>query len=227
MVRFKTEVLIIDVNLLSEEINFSKYFKQVSLERQTKIERLKSLNARALSLGAGLLLKEVFKRYDIGPEPSVIRNKDGKAFLKEDRDFHFNLSHSGHYAVCAASSQAVGIDIQKMKEPNLKLAKRFFHDREFEFLANLPAVTKKSGFNHLWTAKESYLKYLGTGLSVRLNSFEIQINHEDGQIQGEKVFLKNYRGPEDYAIWCCSENNHFDQKLKKITLEEEQDWIKK
>ncbi len=213
---FKTQVYLMDVRPLKEEALFSTYLGQVSLDRQIKIKALKTSQAKARSLGAGLLLGQVLRNHQIDCQALITYNHFGKAFLKDYPDFHFNLSHSGDFVVCAASPQAVGIDIQKIKDVNLKVAKRFFHKKEFECLAKLPPGMRKTAFSQIWAAKESYLKYLGTGLATRLDSFVVQLDQEGGQIKGVKAHLKNYQGPEEYVIYCCSRDDHFDGQLKTI-----------
>ncbi len=218
----KTEVYLMDVRLLKEDDIFSAYLGQVAGDRQIKINALKSSQAKARSLGAGLLLGQVLKKHQIDDQALITYNKNGKPFLKDYGNFHFNLSHSGDFVVCAAGPQEVGVDIQKIKDLDLKLAKRFFHKKEFEFLANLPSEMKKIAFNQIWAGKESYLKYLGTGLATPLNSFELQIDQDHGQVQGDKGCLRKYQGPEGYVIWSCSDNDNFDRVLKTIALKRSQ-----
>lgn len=214
----KTEVYLMDARSLKEEAVFSSHLGQVSRERQVKIKMLKSRDAKALSLAAGLLLKEVLKSRQINREALIIYNKNGKPFLKDYPGFHFNLSHSGDFVVCATGPQAIGIDIQKIKDLNLTLAQRFFHPNEFEFLMALPSEMRKTAFSQIWAAKESYLKYLGTGLATRLDSFAVHLDQEGGQIKGVKAHLKKYQGPEDYVIYCCRKDDHFDGRLKTIAV---------
>ncbi len=93
----------------------------------------------------------------------------GKPFFENLTDFHFNISHSGELNVIAVSDKAVGIDIEKLRNADLRIAKRFCED-EYNFIKQNAAL---SVFFEIWTKKEAYLKLLGTGISGGLNSFSV------------------------------------------------------
>lgn len=85
---------------------------------------------------------------------------------------YFNISHSGKYVVCAVGDSEMGIDVQKevmlKEEELLQLCNRFF--TEFEFRSLQSSKNRIDYFHKLWTLKESYIKYLGTGMYCRLNT---------------------------------------------------------
>lgn len=222
MAQFKPQAFLMDVEPLANEMVFAHYFDQVSPDRQGKIKALKSTKARALSLGAGLVLKILLEKCSIDPTAPMIRNNNGKLFLKDREDCYFNLSHSGHFVVGALAPEAIGIDIQKIKKANVKLAKRFFHDQEYTFLLKLASESQDLGFSQIWAAKESYIKYLGTGLATPLNSFQVQFEIDKSnwtaKIQGQDLYFKNVKGPEDYVIWSCSESDGVTENLEKLSL---------
>lgn len=85
----------------------------------------------------------------------------------------FNISHSANNICCAVSPHNIGIDIEQERPVNLRIAKRYFSTTEQEMLFALPPSQQQSMFFTLWTLKESYLKYTGTGLSGSLGSFTI------------------------------------------------------
>lgn len=84
---------------------------------------------------------------------------------------HFNISHSGDYIAVALSDREVGIDIERQGTARMAVARRFFHPDELRALEALPAAARDERFFRLWVAKESFLKYTGTGLSASLDSF--------------------------------------------------------
>jgi 4'-phosphopantetheinyl transferase len=91
----------------------------------------------------------------------------GKPLLR-DGSLHFNLSHERDLALVALSLDGpVGIDIEHLRRaPGLtECAATFCHPHE---LAALPAEREARNLEllRLWTAKEAYLKALGTGLSL-------------------------------------------------------------
>jgi 4'-phosphopantetheinyl transferase len=54
-----------------------------------------------------------------------------------------------------------------------RIAATFFHPLEYTSLMNAPDEVRMEVFFTLWTKKEAYLKALGTGLSVPLDSFSV------------------------------------------------------
>ena len=136
-------------------------------ERKESISRLRRQESRLESLGAGLMLRTLLLENNLPLEALSVSEK-GKPFLK-NHDFHFNLSHSNGYVVCAFGSVPCGIDIQKEKEDRSNIARIFFTESEY-------ALVQKYGvsmFTRIWALKESYVKYKGEGLSLPLKSFQV------------------------------------------------------
>ena len=88
----------------------------------------------------------------------------------------FNVSHSLEYALYGfTNSYLIGVDLEFLREMRdaTELAKRFFTNQEFQLIANLTHEEQQKAFFQLWTAKEAYLKAIGTGLSNSLTDIEI------------------------------------------------------
>jgi 4'-phosphopantetheinyl transferase len=83
---------------------------------------------------------------------------------KNDKEVHFNVSHSGDRAIVAIANQAVGVDIEFLQAgfEYHSVAEYAFSDMEAASLrlSNDPVQE----FFRLWTRKEAFLKGLGTGL---------------------------------------------------------------
>jgi 4'-phosphopantetheinyl transferase len=142
-------------------------------------DRHLSLVSRAL---ARYLIAEVTQQ-----EPESLRfstNEYGKPFLVGLPDIHFNLSHSHGVAVCAlCRGAAVGVDVEDVgRHTDLSIAGRFFSPAEADLVSKAPDSEKRALFFDIWTLKEAYIKAVGKGLSIPLNSFSFSVNESDIQI---------------------------------------------
>ena len=138
-------------------------------ERRAKVERFVFQKDKCLCLGAGLLL--AFALREVGVRSLALGyGAHDKPYLLDCPNVHFNLSHSGTWAVCAVSTDQVGIDVEEHRAYDDGVARLCFTPREIAWMERQDDVPK--AFARLWTRKESYVKLLGTGLSVAPSSIE-------------------------------------------------------
>ncbi len=91
----------------------------------------------------------------------------------------FNLSHSGDEALLGVvNGAAIGVDIEVQRNlPDLEaIARGHFSTEEMRSLHSLPPQRRHDAFFAAWTRKEAYVKALGAGLSVPLDSFEVALH---------------------------------------------------
>ena len=156
----------------------------LSSYRLEKLQKQKSETARRQGIGAELLLiralrerlGEITLPLEIGTDPG------GKPFLK-GMDLFFSLSHSGDLAACALSDEPIGLDIQKQSRFREDFIQRFYSPDERQ--AVLESDDRDGAFTEIWAKKESYLKAIGSGVSVPLASFS------------------SLRPPAPAEIWCA------------------------
>ena len=137
-------------------------------DRREKVLRFRFEKDRLLCLAAGLLLAYALRQAGAG-DLRLAFSEYGKPSLAYCSDIHFNLSHSGTLAVCAVSDRPVGADVEALTPFAPEVASFCFQPREIEWLER--QADRDLAFTRLWTRKESYLKYLGAGLSVPMNTF--------------------------------------------------------
>jgi len=167
----ETFVYITDITPLKQEGRFLRLYEKMPLYRKEKIDRLKSQEDKRRSLAAGLLLEYAMHLNQI-PEREIEESENGKPSIKGRSDFHFNLSHSGDKAMCIISDKEVGCDVEKIKDYNPSIARRFFSDEENLILLNEEDdLEKKQLFFRMWTLKESFIKVIGKGIALPLNEF--------------------------------------------------------
>ena len=142
-------------------------------------------------------LRQILGAYT-GVEPQQVAFRHGprgKPYL-EGVGPAFNLSHSGKLALVAVSQSELGVDVEKVRrlESLSQIAQRHFSDAEFGALSALDGDQRELAFYRCWTRKEAYIKALGEGLSMSLDSFEVSVGVEP-------QFLACHDGREDPAEW--------------------------
>lgn len=158
-------------------------------DRKEKISGFVHNKDKYLCATAGVLLKYLFEINGIR-DCTLLKNEYGKLYSKSCPELHFNLSHSGDYAVCVLSDSEIGADVEIIKNGDFQLARLFFTDKENEFLEKSEEFDRD--FFRIWTLKESWLKRIGIGLSGSMKSFSVipaQDNVDEGYaIYGTKAF---------------------------------------
>lgn len=192
---------LLDGSVLPDPLECEKQLSCLPKERIEKIYRLKHIEARKQSFGAGLLLdyalREVCKI--CGGEAEIRYNPYGKPLLKAmyhscgeplSAQVPFNLSHSGKYIILSilSSSDArgqetggvfIGCDIEQVKKYNPKTAKRFFTETEYRMLEGITDKKAQAEmFFRYWTKKESVLKLTGLGMALPMDLFDVSRSRE-------------------------------------------------
>jgi len=90
----------------------------------------------------------------------------------------FNLSHSEDLCVVAVSARRLlGIDVERLRSDfgGEEIARSNFAPAEFRELLALPESERPQAFFNCWTRKEAFVKALGAGLQIPLDSFEVTL----------------------------------------------------
>lgn len=140
----------------------------VCKERRERSLKYRFDSDKKRSLLAHVLLNHALlkSRSQITLPAEPVTDTNGKPHLYDgEEEIRFSLSHSGDYAVCAISDIPIGVDIEKIEDYKPEIASRFFNKSELKYIKDADT------FYRIWTLKESYIKTVGLGLKMPLDSF--------------------------------------------------------
>ena len=185
-----------------ENLDLKRAYDAVPKDRQDKIDFFRFEKDKKLSAGAYLLLKKLLLEENI-TNPLFKIEKYGKAYISNFENIYFNLSHSGKMVLCAISDREVGVDIEYIDhEIDLNIAQHYFYNKEYESIMN--SQNPADEFFKYWVLKESYMKYTGLGMNLKLDSFEIKIEDKI-ELKNDNECLKfNLFNHENYKIGIAS-----------------------
>ncbi len=206
---------IADVSILNDLSWYEKAYRMVSRERRGKVDRLRFPKDKALSLGAGLLLRIALQDAGIDSAETAVTDK-GKPYIKDHPEWFYSLSHSGTLAMCAAAKVPVGCDVQEIKEPPLAASHLVFSKEEREYLSRLDSECQKECFFALWTGRESFLKMTGEGLGGNPDGFTIELPLGVQRVREQMVTFWDIPCEVRYRAAICAEGM---QRKEAVTTE--------
>lgn len=211
------KVFAADTSCFSDPVLRDGALAALSPHRREKVLRARRDQDRRLSLGAGAVLDIALASAGLRErEVRLDWNSHGKPCLADHPELRFNLSHSGRFSVCALSDQEVGVDVEEAGEVREELIRRVCTERELAAMAGLDPEHRQDRFFQLWTAKESFLKYLGTGLGRPVRGVEVEPEPAaslslDGRPQAVALFQRKLEG-HWFAV-CAAEGQTAEWKL--------------
>ena len=191
-----------------DEASLVSFYQILSVEERSKAERMRIEAPRKHYVAARAIMRQIIAAY-MKEKPERLEFQYGpnekpalaRAFSRTG--ITFNMSHSHGLALYGVTlEREIGVDIEKIRQDMsiTDLAKRFFSNREYEELINLPAEQKEQGFFNCWTRKEAYLKSTGQGLKFPLSHFDVSL------APGEPAALLEHRtAPEQASLWSIAE----------------------
>ncbi len=178
---------------------FAKLLSPPELQR---LERFRFMDhRRRFQIGHGAL-RVILGGY-LGQPPETVafvHGPRGKPYLAHapagSAGPFFNVSHSGKLALVGVANTELGLDLEKIRhlESLNEIARRHFSESEFTALDALPGDARQLAFYRCWTRKEAYIKALGEGLSMPLDTFDVSLCEDP-------KFLACRDGREDPANW--------------------------
>lgn len=167
-----------------------------------------------------ITLRQILGAY-LNIDPKVLtftyseKEKPSLAGAEASSGIEFNVSHSGTLSLLAFSrKRLVGVDVELIRRDfdTAAIARRFFSEAEQKALAALPEENRKEAFFLCWTRKESYLKAIGTGMSLPLHQFDVSIapGHHNAllatrpdPLERTRWSMRDVAVPAGYAAALC------------------------
>ncbi|MEG1931435.1 MAG: 4'-phosphopantetheinyl transferase superfamily protein [Anaerovorax sp.] len=163
--------------------------------------------------------------------PEAIR-LSGTGSENASEAIRFSISHSGNWWACLIGFHEMGLDIEDLEKGRMRMAdskvnqkrgeaiaKRFFTKEEYEYVL----AQGTPAFYKIWTRKEAYTKYLGTGIGQGLDTFHVfgqnQFVDQIGRVLVRELDLKGRGLPkaiEDIKGAYCTEG---DEIIEHIIVE--------
>lgn len=220
------EIIAVNLDDTLEKSKFNRLMSNISTEKRERISRFHRYEDAQRTLMGDILIRYLLcQRLKIKNKKLIFEiNKNGKPFLSNYNDIQYNISHSGKWVVCSIDNLPVGIDVEQIKPIDISIAERFFSKEEVRSLMSKNVVDRETCFYDLWVLKESYIKAVGKGLSIPLDSFTIKI--DDGNItvcsiyQSDIYYFRQYYIDKDYKMAVCSRKNEFPHNINFIDANE-------
>lgn len=138
---------------------------------------------RLQHLAGRFLLPLLFEDF---PLHEIVIADTRKPYLP-DEQYHFSISHCGHYAAAITSStHRVGIDIEIPSEKVLRIAPKFLNRREHELIKQTGSTEQLLQMTTLfWSCKEALFKWnsaSGVDFSDHLRIHSIEGSLLDGKL---------------------------------------------
>lgn len=204
----EAHIILLDLHDLNGTI-YKRFYKAASDERRRRADRYRRQEDSVRCIMAEALVRYAYHSRS-SKTPEFVYPPQGKPYLQNDRSFCFSVSHTGTFIAVGYADSNIGIDIEQIDRPldRKSIADSVFTPEEQAYVFE-PSddQTCLLRFAELWTAKESYLKYLGIGFRKSPLSFSVDLKSrtvcEKEHENASWITLLGYRLPENYYLTVC------------------------
>ena len=199
------------INDLDDE-EYRYIFTKVSENtRQRANACLNTRKAKSIIMGEYLARCEISRYLKIPFEKVNIQkssSSNNKLVVLGFSTCHFSYSHSGDYILIAVADQPIGCDIQVFKKIKI-IADTFFTKADTKYI--LDSAEYEKALAEIWSLKESYFKYTGTGWMYTDVSFSC---HKSRESLGIMIYSKEFNS--SYMAVCVERKDDFKWNIWNI-----------
>lgn len=190
---------IIGIWKLSETVNDLVSIFHFSENEKDYFSNIKAESRKKEFMAVRLLLENILNK-----KTEINYLKSGKPILSSN-DFNISITHSEELVVVFVSNNKIGIDVERTNRRIEKIASRFLHPSEHEFIRSLDNPQKATIL--YWSAKEAIFKCTDhSGIlfdkEIRILPFDIK---DAGNFNGILVYEKTQA--HYYLCYFFYENN--------------------
>ena len=146
------------------------YLDLLPPERRVRALRYRNERNRLNCIISYLLLRHALKTEFSLHDPRIAAAENGKPFLPDHPNVHFNISHCPAGCVVGVADRPIGVDIQDIRHFSPRLREYCCSRDELALLSR--CAQPEVEFTGLWAMKESYLKLIGCGITGRPNTVD-------------------------------------------------------
>ncbi len=164
----------LEIESAYDEKQMSTLFDSISLTKREKLMKYRFDIDRKIHAYADILLRFLISKVSgMNPKDIAIQaGISGKPYIACTPHIEFNISHTRNAVAIALSDSPVGIDVERIRDIDLKLVEDIFTAKEISWL-NAEKDGQYCRFYKLWTKKEAMAKYYGIGLPDNLKTVDV------------------------------------------------------
>ena len=154
-----------NINNISET-EYHKWYALLDESKRARVDRMTAIARKQSLCGEMLAKKALGEMCGVSPESIILRaGNNGKPYA-EGISGHFSISHSGDLVICAVDNKAIGIDVERLRAIDKRVAVRVCTADEMAYIGD-----DNDKFFEIWTAKEAHFKRLGLGIATDLKKY--------------------------------------------------------
>jgi len=221
------EILIwyIEPESIQDPTRLSRFFEWLSPDERAQHGRFRFTQHKHTYLVSHALVRLALSHLtEVDPAKfSFTTNAYGKPFITtpiQHQTLHFNLSHTeGLAAIAISRHTALGIDVENKDRQILtqSIAEQFFAPEECHAVAQASEHERSTKMLEFWTLKESYIKAVGMGLSIALDSFAFKL----ATAQQAACLLRLDAQAEELSAWRFWQGQPTENHLMALAFKPE------